>query len=70
MAKTYGAEDLEGRLEPEANQPGHNAVECMLVSIAISLKRIADAMDEKNEYGEGPAAAIGGAITRSLQQRL
>lgn len=31
-----------------------------VVSIAISLKRIADAISETNEYGEGPAAAIGG----------
>lgn len=37
-----------------------------LVSIAISLKRIADALNETNEYGEGPAAAIGGHIARSL----
>lgn len=38
-----------------------------LMSIAVSLKRIADAMSETNEYGEGPAAAIGGNIARSLQ---
>lgn len=39
-----------------------------LASIAISLKRIADAMHETNAYGEGPAAAIGGNIARALSE--
>lgn len=37
-----------------------------LVSIAISLKRIADALNETNEYGEGAAKAIGGNIARAM----
>lgn len=41
----------------------------MLVSIAISLKRIADAMQEPNEYGEVGGAAVAGAIARSLRDR-
>ncbi len=35
-----------------------------LVSIAYSLKRIADAIQEPNEYGEVGGAAIAGAIAR------
>lgn len=42
--------------------------ETTLLSIAISLKRIADAMQEPNEYGEIGGAAIAGAIARSLRQ--
>ncbi len=38
-----------------------------LVSIAYSLKRIADAMQEPNEYGEIGGAAIAGAIARGLR---
>lgn len=33
-----------------------------LASLAISLKRMADAMSETNEYGEGPAKAIARAL--------
>lgn len=40
-----------------------------LVSIAMSLKRIADAMQEPNEYGEIGSAAIAGAILRGLRGR-
>ena len=39
-----------------------------LASIAVSLKRIADALHETNEYGEGPAAAISGSIKRAMQR--
>ncbi len=39
-----------------------------LRSIAISLKRIADALHVTNEYGEGPAEAIGAGIARALRQ--
>jgi hypothetical protein len=57
-------------MEPEANgaygAPAEPS-EVALVSIAISLKRIADMMGEVNEYGEGPAAAIGGALARNLK---
>jgi hypothetical protein len=38
-----------------------------LVSIAFSLKRIADAMQTSNEYGEVGSAALAGAISRSLR---
>lgn len=37
-------EDLHGRLEPEANQAGEDAATCATISLAISMKRIADAM--------------------------
>ena len=40
-----------------------------LVSIAFSLKRIADAMQSPNDYGEVGGAAIAGAISRSLRDR-
>ncbi len=54
------------RFEPEAEQgaaPGDVQTHA-LVSIAYSLKRIADAMQEPNEYGEVGGAAIAGAISR------
>lgn len=40
-----------------------------LTSIAISLKRIADAMTADNEYGEHGSQAIYGAIKRGLRER-
>lgn len=43
--------------------------EIAAISSAVSLKRIADAMSETNEYGEGPAAAIGAGIARALRER-
>lgn len=52
-------EDLFAALEPAAEaalSPEHAA----LCSIAISLKRIADALEPRNEYGETPFEAIGG----------
>ena len=39
-----------------------------LASIAVSLKRIADALNEANEYGEVGSAALAGAIARGLRQ--
>jgi len=36
-------------------------------SIAVSLDRIAEAMSELNEYGEGPVKAIGANIARALR---
>ena len=39
-----------------------------IVSIAYSLKRIADMLSVRNEYGEGPAEAIGGNIVRALRR--
>lgn len=58
------------KLEQAAIGTTTNAQVFAIFSIAISLKRIADAMDERNEYGEGPAAAIGAGIARSLKQNL
>ena len=42
--------------------------DCSLFSIAVSMKRIADALNEPNEYGEVGGAAIAGSIKRGLQQ--
>lgn len=39
-----------------------------LVSIAFSLKRIADALNSPNEYGEVGSAAVAGAIVRGLRE--
>lgn len=38
-----------------------------VISIAISLKRIADAFETTNEYGEHGSAAISGSILRGLR---
>ena len=40
-----------------------------IISIAFSLKRIADALQEPNEYGEVGGAAVAGAIARGLRDR-
>jgi len=40
-----------------------------LVSIAVSLKRIADALNEPNAYGEVGSAALAGAILRGLREQ-
>lgn len=37
------------------------------ISIAISLKRIADALNDPNEYGEVGSTALSGAILRGLR---
>lgn len=58
-------------LEPSVKQaaadrwPDALAIE---VSIAVSLRRIADALNEPNEYGEIGSAAVAGAIVRGLRQ--
>lgn len=41
--------------------------ETSLLSIAISLKRIADAMTSPNEFGEVGSEAIQGAIKRGMR---
>jgi hypothetical protein len=64
-------EPVADRLEPGnyGASPEHGA----LLSIAISLKRLADLMeatcgeDSRNAYGELPFEAIGGGIARSLR---
>lgn len=50
-------------------QPGASRNDQAVMSIAISLKRIADAMQSPNEYGEIGGEAIAGAISRSLRDR-
>lgn len=39
-----------------------------IISAAISLKRIADALQEPNEYGEIGGAAIAGSVRRGLMK--
>ena len=43
------------------------AVEVAMISIAISLKRIADAFNEPNAYGEVGSAAIANSIARGIR---
>jgi len=63
--------ELFKRMEPNIpgveNSPALASPE--LISIAISLKRIADALNEPNAYGEIGSSAIAGAIVRGLQGR-
>lgn len=54
------------RIEPDIAMMDRDAT---LTSIAISLKRIADVLNETNEYGEKGIAAIAGSIYRGLQDR-
>lgn len=54
------------KLEPEAGVLDLTP-ELYLASIAISMKRIADAVQEPNSYGEIGGAAIAGAILRGLR---
>ena len=56
-----------GQLERAAVESTASGANLALFSIAMSLKRIADALNERNEYGEGPAAAIGAGIERALR---
>ena len=62
---------MAGEIEPSAVSSFHreDGPETSIRSIAISLKRIADALEVQNEYGEGPAEAIGGNIKRALLHR-
>lgn len=54
------------QLEPDIHPVDQDAA---LTSIAVSLRRIADAMQSPNEYGEVGSAALAGAISRSLRNR-
>jgi hypothetical protein len=64
-----------GNLEPEARLvgaqsaggPDDTLTQACIVSLAISLKRIADALNEPNAYGEVGSAALSGAILRGLR---
>ncbi len=58
---------LEDRLYQLPANVAPPTVETTLLSIAVSLKRIADALQEPNEYGEVGGAALAGAISRSLR---
>jgi hypothetical protein len=52
------------RIEPDITALDRDAT---LTPIAISLRRIADALNEPNAYGEVGTAAISGAILRGLE---
>jgi hypothetical protein len=56
--------ELLTRLEPELVMVDQDAA---LASIAISLKRIADALQEPNAYGETGTEAIANSITRGIR---
>jgi hypothetical protein len=58
---------LESEAYKFSDQSEDANVKEAVVSIAISLKRIADAMQAPNEYGEVGGAAIAGSIRRALQ---
>lgn len=64
-------EEVGAKFEPEASvafvtvaMPLELAVQA---SVAISLKRIADALNSPNEYGEVGSAAVAGAIVRGMR---
>lgn len=52
------------RFEPDIAMTDQDA---SLTSIAISLRRIADALNSPNEYGEVGSAALAGSILRGLR---
>lgn len=58
---------MDARLElvPQWIEEASN--EILLGSIAMSLKRIADALSKPNEFGEIGDAAIAGSIKRGMQ---
>lgn len=59
--------DLTGKLEPEA-QGASSPEAAALLSIAVSLKRLADAMGGPiNHYGETLGEAIQNQIVRGLR---
>lgn len=60
---------LEAHLEPSAvAELGTRSETVLQASIAVSLKRIADALTLPcNQYGEPLAEAVQGAIARGLQ---
>ena len=56
--------DTISRIEPDIAMIDTGAA---LASIAISMKRIADALSTPNEYGEFGSEAVSGALTRGLR---
>lgn len=73
MTETPDPHPLDGQMEPAAEMfakahPSLPSSHSATVSIAISLKRIADAMTgPTNEWGETMAEAVGGNIRRAMQ---
>ena len=59
-------EELHAALEPAALPMASHAIGATL-SIAISLKRIADALNSCNEYGEVGSEALANSIARGLR---
>lgn len=57
-----------GAVEFAAAYPHNPLGEALAISTAISLKRIADAMTETNEYGETGSQAVGGHVKRAAQE--
>lgn len=63
----YFPSRLDGHLEEPARDASSGS-EAALISIAVSLKRIADEMTGPcNEYGETMAQAIYGGIARGMR---
>lgn len=59
---------LLDQLEPAAMEAGLDTdSERYMASVAVSLKRIADAMTSPNMYGESGSEAIANSIWRGLQ---
>lgn len=59
---------ITDRLEPDVVYPFYGVgQEDAVISAAISLKRIADALNEPNAWGEVGTAAIAGAILRGMR---
>jgi hypothetical protein len=52
------------RMEPEISMVDRDAA---LASIAISLRRIADALNEPNAYGEVGSQALANSIVRGMK---
>ena len=67
MGDNSQSTDWTSEMEPVAAR-GFDKDIAPMVSIAISLKRIADAMTgPTNHYGETMTEAVGGEIRRALQ---
>ncbi len=63
-------ESVLKRMEPDVALVGHRLEECAVMSIAISLKRIADALTEPaNNYGETILPALARAISDGINGR-
>lgn len=56
------------KMEPESALPNASAKERALLSIAVSMKRIADAITAVDRYGQTGSAAISSAIRDGLRE--